>query len=187
MELVLYYIAQSSDLLISFLILVFIIGFICFQIMKNFDQEKKNQVIFYGLFLKIKNTDLIKLSTVFIKTFLVFYTMLVLEEAKIWICLIMIGIITAIYVAVSPKRAVYEIASTTLQVAMIYFIYSINANIIEINDSWVLLIVRTFSITLSLMFSVYLFFREVDIISTDRENKRVKNLNLQRNLSERKE
>ena len=173
MELILYYIVQMSDLLIFFLILMFLIGLICFESMKNFNQERKRQVIFYGLFLKMTNLDIIRLAVILIKTFLVLYIMFVIEETRLWTCFIMIIILTVIYIICSPKKIIYELTCSSIQIAMLYLLYMINSYNIEIDNSFIILITRTFIIILTLMFTAYLFFREIDMITKERENKRL--------------
>ena len=63
---------ESRNLLISFLILMFALGMFAYIAMKNFQQDKKSKVLFYGLFLRMNDIDILKLSTVVIKTFLAF-------------------------------------------------------------------------------------------------------------------
>ena len=55
MELVLYYIQESRWLLISFLVLVFALGVFGYVAIRNFRQDKKSKIFFYGLFLRLKN------------------------------------------------------------------------------------------------------------------------------------
>ena len=106
MELVLYYIIESKNLLISFLILMFVIGVAGFLAMRNFNQEKKSKIIFYGLFLKMNNIDILKMASVIIRTFLVFYGVLVTDQTQIIICIIMMIIVTIIYIICYPKKII---------------------------------------------------------------------------------
>ena len=172
MELILYYIIESRNLLISFLILMFFIGMIGFIAMRNFRQDKKSKIIFYGLFLKMNNIDILKMASVIIKTFLVFYGSLVTDQTQIMICLIMMMIVTVIYIVCYPKKIIYESGCTVVQMAMIYFIYLINNYSVEIENTLIILTIKIFLIIFALMFTTYLLFREIDIISKNRVDKR---------------
>ena len=106
MELILYYIEESRYLLLSFLILMFVLGVFAYIAMKNFRQEKKSKVLFYGLFLRMNDIDILKLSTVVIKLFLAFYATLVTDELIMWLCLTMIVLATIVYICCSFKRVI---------------------------------------------------------------------------------
>ena len=125
MELVLYYIVESRNLLISFLILTFVLGIIVYSLIKNFKQNKKMKVVIYGLFLKFTNVDILKLSIIVVKTFLVFYAIMVTNELVMWLCIAMITILTSIYIICEFKRVIYEVIYTSIQALVIYLIYLI--------------------------------------------------------------
>lgn len=177
MELVLYYIKESKNLLISFLILMFIIGIFTYLAMKNFRQDKKIKIFFYGLFLRMKDIDILKLGAVVIKAFLVFYSTLVTNETTIWLSLAMIAIITIFYILISYKRIVYEVVCTAIQIFMVYFIYTINNYIVEIEYTYLILMIKIVLIVFVLIFTTYLLFRDIDLISEDRVDKNTKKIN----------
>ena len=172
MELVLYYIKESRNLLISFLILMFLVGAICFLAISNFRQDKKNKIIFYGLFLKMNNIDIIKMCTILIKAFLVVYGSIVTKESQVFISIIMMIMVTLIYIICSPKKIIYESILTAVQVVIVYFIYLVNNYSVEVENSFVIFVIKIFLIIFVLMFTTYLFFREIDIISKERADKR---------------
>ena len=174
MELILYYIEESRYLLLSFLILMFVLGVFAYIAMKNFKQEKKSKILFYGLFLRMNDIDILKLSIVVIKLFLAFYATIVTNELIIWLCLIMMVILTIIYICCSFKRVIYQIVYTAMQIVMIYLIYIINNYMIDIEYSNVILGIRVCLIVFELMLSTYLFFRDINIIAEDRVNKNFK-------------
>ena len=165
MELILYYIEESRNLLISFLILMFALGMFAYIAMKNFQQDKKSKVLFYGLFLRMNNIDILKLSTVVIKTFLAFYATIVTNELMIWLCLCMMVILTLIYIVCSFKRVIYQVVYTMMQMVMIYLIY------------------RVCLIVFELMLYTYLFFRDINIIAEDRVDKNFKKEKKTENLA----
>ena len=139
--------------------------------MRNFKQDKKSKILFYGLFLRMNDIDILKLATIFIKTFLAFYATLVTNETMIWLCLFMMIILTLIYIVLSFKRIIYQIVYTMMQMVMIYLIYIINNYMVEIEYSYVILGIRVCLIVFELMLSTYLFFRDVNMIAEDRVDK----------------
>lgn len=139
--------------------------------MKNFKQDKKSKVLFYGLFLRMNDIDILKLATIVIKTFLAFYATLVTDETMIWLCLFMMVILTLIYIVLSFKRIIYQIVYTMMQMVMIYLIYIINNYMVEVEYSYVILGIRVCLIIFELMLSAYLFFRDVNMIAEDRVDK----------------
>ena len=139
--------------------------------MKNFKQDKKSKVLFYGLFLRMNDIDILKLATIVIKTFLAFYATLVTDETMIWLCLFMMVILTLIYIVLSFKRIIYQIVYTMMQMVMIYLIYIINNYMVEVEYSYVILGIRVCLIVFELMLSAYLFFRDVIMIAEDRVDK----------------
>ena len=174
MELILYYIEESRNLLISFLILMFVLGILAYLAMRNFKQDKKSKIFFYGLFLRMNDIDILKLSTVVVKTFLAFYATIGTEELTMWLCLCMMVILTVIYIVLSFKKAIYQVVYTMMQMVMIYLIYVINNYMVEIEYSYVILGIRVCLIIFELMLSTYLFFRDVNVIAEDRVNKNFK-------------
>lgn len=139
--------------------------------MKNFKQDKKSKVLFYGLFLRMNDIDILKLATIVIKTFLAFYATLVTDETMIRLCLFMMVILTLIYIVLSFKRIIYQIVYTMMQMVMIYLIYIINNYMVEVEYSYVILGIRVCLIVFELMLSAYLFFRDVNMIAEDRVDK----------------
>jgi len=176
MELILYYIKESRMLLLSFLILIFVIATLSFFYMRNFNQEKKSKVIFYGLLLQMNNIDIIKTSTIIMRTFIMVYATLITKQNEIFMCIIMMGILSLIYSIFSIKRSIYEIVSTGMQVAIIYLINIVNNYKVEIENNLLIFMSKTVLIIFALMFTTYIFFKEVDNISKDRERKIVNNL-----------
>ena len=174
MELILYYIEESRYLLLSFLILMFVLGMFAYIAMKNFQQDKKSKILFYGLFLRMNDIDILKLSTVVIKTFLAFYATLITNELTIWLCLCMMVLSTIIYIVCSFKRAIYQVVYTVMQMVMIYLIYIINNYMLEIEYSYVILGIRVCLIVFELMLSTYLFFRDINAIAENRVDKNFK-------------
>ena len=139
--------------------------------MRNFKQDKKSKILFYGLFLRMNDIDILKLATIVIKTFLAFYATLVTDENMIWLCLFMMVILTLIYIVLSFKRIIYQIVYTMMQMVMIYLIYIINNYMVEVEYSYVILGIRVCLIVFELMLSAYLFFRDINMIAEDRVDK----------------
>lgn len=174
MELVLYYIVESRNLLISFLILTFVLGIIVYSLIKNFKQNKKMKVVIYGLFLKFTNVDILKLSIIVVKTFLVFYAIMVTNELVMWLCIAMITILTIIYIICKFKRVIYEVIYTSIQALVIYLIYLINSYIMEVEYLNVVMGVKVCLIVFEVILSIYLMFKNINIISEERVTKNFK-------------
>ena len=174
MELVLYYITESQWLLISFLILMFVLGIFAYIAMRNFRQDKKFKIFFYGLFLRMNDIDIFKLTIVVIKSFLVVYATTALTDTIMWLCLIMISILTVLYIVIEHKKIIFELICSILQIVMVYFVYTVNKYMIEIENTSLILMMRTCLIVFVVILTAYLFFRDIDIISEDRMNKNIK-------------
>lgn len=174
MELILYYIVESRNLLISFLILTFILGTFAYLSIRKFKQDKKMKIFIYGLFLKMTNIDIVKLSIVILKTFLVIYATIVTEELTMWLCIAMLAVLTIIYIVCEYKRFIYEIVYTLVQIIIIYLIYLINHYMVEIEQANIILGIKICLIVFELILSVYLLFRNVNMIAEDRVAKNFK-------------
>ena len=122
----------------------------------------------------MNNIDILKMASVIIRTFLVFYGVLVTDQTQIIICIIMMIIVTIIYIICYPKKIIYELGGTAVQTAMIYVIYLINNYTVEIENTLIILIIKMFFIIFAFIFTTYLLFREIDIISKNRVDKRFK-------------
>lgn len=171
MELVLYYIQESRWLLISFLVLMFLIGGVSYLAIRNFRQDKKSKIFIYGLFLRMKKIDILKISIVVLKTFLACYAIITIQEFSMWVCFIMLVILTAINVIITRKRIIYQVICTAMQIVMIYFVYVMDNYLADIEYSMVILTIKTCLVVFVLMLIAYIFLRDIDLISEDRVNK----------------
>lgn len=173
MELVLYYITQTRWLLISFLILMFIIGGLSYLAIMNFRQDKKSKIFVYGLFLRMKKIDILKISIVVLRTFISCYAIITAQEFTMLVCLTMIAILTVISVILS-RRIVYQVITAAMEIVMIYFIYIMDSYLADIEYSLVILGIKTCLIVFVLILVTYIFLRDIDLISEDRVNKEFK-------------
>ena len=174
MELVLYYMVESRNLLISFLILTFVLGIIAYGSIKNFKQNKKMKIFIYGLFLKTTSVDILKISIIVLKTFLVFYATIVTDELMLWLCITMLAVLTIIYVICEIKRLIYEVMYTSIQALVIYLIYLINSYMIEVEYMNVVMGIKICLVVFELILSIYLMFRNINMIAEDRVAKNFK-------------
>ena len=159
MELVLYYIKESSSLLISFLILIFILGIIMYLSIRKFRQGSKVKVGTYGLFLGLKNIDIVKLSIIISKTFLAVYSTMITDKVMVYISILMLIILTFIYIILSPKKLVYETVYTFMEIVLIYFIFTINNYMVEVEFSIIILMIKICLIIFVLVMSTYLLLK----------------------------
>lgn len=174
MELILYYIVEARNLLIVFLVLTFLLGTFSYLSIRKLDQSKKIKIFLYGLLLKMNNIDILKLSIIVIKTFLIIYATIVTDEFTIWLSIAMLCLLTIIYILCEYKRTIYEIVYTLIQVSIIYLIYLINNYMTEIQQENITMVMKTFLIIFELMLSVYLLFRNINMIAEDRVAKNFK-------------
>lgn len=171
MELVLYYIKESASLLISFLILIFVLGVFAYLAIRNFRQNSKLKVGFYGLFMGLKNIDIVKLSTVIIRMFLVFYSLMITVKERIYICLIMVIILSILYIILAPKKIINQIVCTVMEIVMIYFVFVINNYMIEVEYSYITLLMKMCLIVFTILLSTYFLLKDVSDIVDNRWNK----------------
>ena len=173
MELILYYIRESTSFLLLFLLVIFLLAAWCYLVVRKFRQDSRWKVTFYGLFFRIKNIDLVKLSCVVIRTFLVIYTALVFTDS-IYVYLIMIIIISILYIVLSYKRFIYELVCAIIQVITDYFIYVLNDYMLEMQYSVSLNIVQISLKVFVIIFAMYFFFKNIFDIVENRNNHSLK-------------
>lgn len=164
MELVLYYIKESGSLLISFLVLIFILGIFAYLAMRNFRQDSRIKVGFYGFFLGLKNIDIIKLSCIVIRFFLMVYALMVTRKEIIFISIIMILVASLIYIILSPKKIINETIYASMQIIMIYFVYIINGYMAEIGYSSIMMMIKICLIVFTILLSTYFLLRNISDI-----------------------
>ena len=171
MELVLYYIKESGLLIGSFLVLIFILGTFIYLSIRKFRQESKLKVMFYGLFMGLKSIDVLKLGIAIIRAFLVFYATLILKQEQILISIIMIIILSILNIIFSHKKIVFDIVYTVLESVMIYFIFTINNYMVEIETNTVIFLMKIILIIFTIIFASYMLLRDINLIVDTRWNK----------------
>jgi len=182
MELILYYIKESAGLLISFLILMFVLGIVSYLLIRNFKQTSKMKVGLYGLFIGLKNIDIVKLSIAVIRIFLIFYSIMITTKETIFVCLIMLGLLSLMYIILTPKKLVNELVITIIEIVMIYFINIINSYMSEIGFSSIIMAIKICLTVFIILLSTYFLLRNIaDIVDSrwkkefDRNRKDIKN------------
>ena len=175
MELILYYIMKNSSLIISFLIFMLVFGILFFLYIRKFNQNKKKKVIIYGLFLQMKNLDILKISTLLIKFFVVIFAIFINDNIVLFTCFMIIAILSIMYIVLFFRRVFHEIICTIIQIAILYVIFIVNTYAIEIENSLMIMFILSFMIIFEIFFTAYLFFKEIDIIS----RRRLEKVNLQ--------
>ena len=173
MELVLYYIKESANLLISFLIIILILAAWCYLVIRNFRQDSRWKVAFYGLFFKIKNIDIIRIVCVIIRTFLVIYTALIYSQ-NTYVYLAMICLIALFYIFLMFKRFIYEFICAIIQIITIYFIYILNNYMVEMEYLQSIYIVEIALKVFIVIFAMYFFFKNILDIVENRNNSNLK-------------
>ena len=73
LETILYQLSKISGVLIIFLVVVMLVSFILYKMTKKFNIHKKS-VMLCGMLTSLKNTQLIMITAIIIRTFLVMFT-----------------------------------------------------------------------------------------------------------------
>lgn len=171
MELVLYYIKESRDLLISFLIFIFVTGTFAYISMRNFRQDSRFKVNFYGLFLELKSIDVIKLSIIVLRSFLVFYSPFVVDREKLLMFLIMIAILSLCYIIINFKSFIYQLVASLIQIALLYYIYLVNSYMSEVGFLYEIFTIKVCLIVFVILLTTYFLLRDFNTIIESRWNK----------------
>lgn len=187
MELILYYIKESGNILIYFLCLILTLGFFSYISIKSFKQENKIKIFLYGLFMGIKNIDILKLSIISIRIFLIIYATMITEKNRILLSITMISILTIIYLILwKGKKIIYEVVTNVVLIVMIYLNYVIIGYTLETEYSYLQLIIRIPLIVFVLMLSTYSFFKNIEVITENRVNKTFKKKKIEESITEGK-
>jgi len=166
-ELILYNLTLSWKLLLVYLISLFILGCICFFIIRNFNM-KDGKIKIYGLLLGINNMGIFTLSLHIVRTFLVLYYS-IFYFANIKLAIALIGIVSIIYIVFEMKNILFEIVNTISLMVVIYFINSLNVYMIEVESSFSVQIMRLALTLFTIMYTIYYLLRSFENITTNSE------------------
>ena len=83
----------------------------------------------------------------------------------------MIGLLSLIYIILAPKKIIYEIVATLMEIVMVYFVYIINGYMTEIEYSPIILMIKVCLIVFTILLSTYFLLRDMSNVVDNRWNK----------------
>lgn len=167
-DLILYDLVASKWLIISFLAILFISGCTVYFLINNFSL-KKRRIKLYGLLLELSDKDILILSVIIIRTFVIIYYLLIPQQ-NITTSLFMIGMISVIYIILTFNNVIYETINTIALIAVVYFADILNNYLTQVTYSSSVQIIKISLIAFSIMYTVYILFRGIENIVTDNTN-----------------
>ena len=167
-ELMLYDLSTSWLFIATFLILLFFIGIAIYMVTKDF-KLKDGKIKVYGLLLGFRNIDVIYISMIIVRTFIIIYSLVVFNK-NVTMYLIMIAMISIIFIFSYLKNIFYEIINTGALMAIVYFANQLNEYLIHIEESNSIKIIKLILICFGVLYTMYIFFREFEDIVTEHEN-----------------
>lgn len=170
-ESILYQLSKISWVLLIFLVAIIIISFIMYFSTKKFNIHKKG-VMLCGMFMSLKNSQILMIIAIMIRTFLVVFTACVYTK-NILLYLIMILISSLVYAILNYRKAIFELISTSAQVVALYLINVLSNYMIEVNNDTYVLVIKICLIIFIIMYASYFFLKNFEDIIT-KNNKRRK-------------
>lgn len=168
MEAILYYVSENYTLVISFIAIIFGIGIYIFSVTNNYDINKKS-IRYCGLLTGFSKKEILILSSIIIRTFIIIYTALIYKK-DITSLLILILFSDFIYIILKPKKAFFEIVNILAQVILIYFINVLKTYRIEISDGMFVGQVIIILIGIIIIYSIYFFLRNFEELIKKEQN-----------------
>lgn len=168
LELILYNLSSSWILLTIFFIVLFVIGCTIFLLTKKFNLTD-GRIKLYGLLLNINDKDVIILSVIIVRAFLIIYSIL-FYNSNIYMYLTMIGIISIILIIVSFKDIIYELINTCSLMALIYFNHTLSNYVIEVENSNSVQMIKIILITFAILYTIYILLRGFEDITSNNKN-----------------
>ena len=164
LEPIMYNISKSMILIIIFFILIMVLGIISYFSTRKFNIHKK-RVMFIGMLARLNKRQIIMLSSILIRTYLIIFCALY-YSSNIFIYLLMIAIAEAVYIIFNIKKAIFETINTIAQIILLYIINVLVNYRIEIaNEKFVMQIQIILSIFI-IMYAIYFLFKNFEEIIT---------------------
>ena len=169
MEAILYYVSKNYSVLILFLTLVFSVGIYIYTVTQKFNIHKKS-TRYCGLLTGLSNREIIILSSLIIRTYMIIYTSLIYRN-DITEFLILIFFADIVYMILKPKKIIFELINITTQTILIYFTNVLKTYRIEVSNEMFVEQIIIILIGISVMYSIYFFLRNFEEL-IDKEAKR---------------
>lgn len=168
MEAILYNVSKNLIPTAIFLSIVLIFGLSAFISTHKFDIHKKS-IRYFGLLTGLTNRQIIVLSAIMIRTFMIIYSVCVYEKDMIPVYIMMIVLTDIVYMLLVPKRMFFEVINIIAEVIIIYFINVLKTYRIEISGE---LYVGQVSLALSyfiIVYSLYFLLKNFEELITEKK------------------
>ncbi len=156
--------------LIIFMGIITILGTIVFYMLKKFDIRKKN-IIYLVIFTTLSIKQILLLSTVIIRTYLIIICS-VISSNDIFIYLLMIVIVDTIFIILNYKKAIFEIINIFAQICLLYLINILKIYQIEVSNEMYVLQVNIFLIFFIIMYTIYFSIKNVEEIIANKKRRK---------------
>lgn len=167
MEAIFYNVSKNLIPMAIFLIFEFLLGVIIYVITRKFDIHKKS-IRYCGLLTGLNNRQIIILSAIIIRTFMIIYTVCIYEK-NIITYLVMILVIDMIYIVFVPKKILFETINIIAQIIIIYFINVLKTYKIEISDEmYIGQVIITLSVFV-IIYSMYFLLKDFEELIAEKK------------------
>lgn len=170
MNIVFKHFIELSNIVVLFFLVVIILAIIFYIITRKFKATDK-EIRLYGIFLGMRNIDIIILSFMLIQTIAIFYCSIV-KKVDIQLLAIMLAITYFLIIIYNIKGIITEILSLSAEVIAIYFNKMLYQYRIGVEDS---LLIKSIQIILTIfiiLYSIYMFLAHLEVIVKKNENVR---------------
>lgn len=168
LELILYNLSSSWLLITVFLILLFLIGCTIFLLTRRFNL-REGKIKIYGLLLNMDDRDILILSLIIIRSFLIIFCVLT-NSGNIYMNLTMIAISSFLIICVTFKDMIYELINTVSLIALVYFNNTLNNYLIEIESSSSVQIIRIILVAFAILYTIYILLKGFEDITSNNKN-----------------
>lgn len=170
MEVILYNISKNLIPISICLALVLFIGVVIYIFTRKFDIHKKT-IRYFGLLTGLNNRQIIVLSSIFIRTFMIIYTVCV-YKSSILDYIVMILLIDIVYMILVPRKIIFETINITAQLILVYFINMLKTYRIEVSNEMyveqIIIILSSFMI----FYSVYFLLKNFEELITEKRRRK---------------
>lgn len=170
MEVILYNISKNLIPISICLAIVLFIGVVIYIFTRKFDIHKKT-IRYFGLLTGLNNRQIIVLSSIFIRTFMIIYTVCV-YKSSILDYIVMILLIDIVYMILVPRKIIFETINITAQLILVYFINMLKTYRIEVSNEMyveqIIIILSSFMI----FYSVYFLLKNFEELITEKRRRK---------------
>lgn len=167
-ELIPYYLSNLKILISTFFILLFIIGCTIYVCTRNFN-FKDGKIKLYGLLLHFSDKDIVILSAMVIRLFMIVYCLLTYSEnIKLYIALVSVS--SLLFIISYFRNLIYEVISSVSLVIIIYFNFQLKTYLVNVENTIGVYSIHLILICFALLYAVYLFLKELEELTTQHEN-----------------